>query len=362
MNYERFSADLQQQLEAVLPLMPAQIRRIVVLCRAIYLTARIHLSFIARCLPMATQQDSRIRWISRLLQARFMRQPLVYQPVLLSALAGLKLKEWYLMIDRTHLVKDQTDLVTICLYYHRRAIPLIWKQVAYGGVKLEDYVDLVQQCAALIPSDAAVIFQGDVEFGGADMIRALRQLGWDFILAQRQHVHFRRSAHDESCALSTLPVTRHQTCQIANVDLFAQERIGAIQIVAFWKREYDADGRLRREICYLATSLPLRRNIRQLGARRFGIEPFHRDYKSSGWQLDQSHLQSADLREGLLIGLALCYLLSVCLGRWLCKAGKRAYIDNHPKRQLSLFRLGWDLIVHHINGGIAIPFRLCLYS
>jgi hypothetical protein len=106
----------------------------------------------------------------------------------------------------------------------------------------------------------------------------------------------------------------------------------------------------------------LSRNIRRLGARRWGIEPFHRDYKSSGWQLDQSHLKREQLRAGLLIGLALCYLLSVCLGRWLYKIGNRAYIDNHPNRQLSLFRLGWDLIVHKINCGLDIPFRLCLYS
>ena len=61
MNYERFIEVLQHQLESVVPLMPAQIRRIILLCRSIFLTSRIHLSFMARCLPMTTQQDSRIR-------------------------------------------------------------------------------------------------------------------------------------------------------------------------------------------------------------------------------------------------------------------------------------------------------------
>ena len=362
MNYDEFIEPLQQQLQSILPLSPAQIRRVALLCRAIVLTARLHLSFLARCLPMQIQQDSRIRWLRRLLSARFMTRDRVYAPVLHAALAHLNLSEWHLIIDRTSWIKQEIDLVTVSLHYHRRAIPLVWQQVPHGGIALEDYVALVKQCVPFIPRQAQVIFHGDVEFGGAKMIRALRHLGWDFILAQRHHVHFWYKGQATHQALDTLPVTRHRSCQLANIDLFASERLSAIQIVAFWKKEYDKDGKLRREICYLATSLPLTRNIRRLGARRWGIEPFHRDYKSSGWQLEQSLLKGEALRDGLLIGLALCYLLCVCLGRWLCKTGNRAYIDNHPKRHLSLFRLGWDFIVHYINCRLNIPFRLLLYS
>lgn len=362
MNYERFVEVLQHQFEAVVPLMPAQRERIILLCRAIFLTARIHLSFLARCLPKQIQQDSRIRWIRRLLEAKFMSQELVYQPILTTSLAELRLDEWHLIIDRTNLVVDKVDLVTISLHYHRRAVPLIWRQIPYGGVALSEYVSLVQECAKLIPKKAQVIFHGDVEFGGAKMIRALRLLRWHFSLAQRQHVHIWLKGKQTSQALSTLPVTAKHSVRLAHLDLFARERIGDIQIVAFEKREYDKDGRLRREVCYLATSLSLHRNIRRLGARRWGIEPFHRDLKSSGWQIDQSLIQRDGQRAGLLIVLAVCYLLSVCIGRWLCKTGNRFYIDNHPKRQLSLFRLGWDLIVNYINCELDVPFRLILYS
>lgn len=362
MNYDEFSEVLQQELQSVLPLSQSQIRRIVLFSRAIILSARLHLSFLARCIPMLTQQDSRIRWIRRLLSARFMRQDVVYQPVLKEAIAKLRLKEWHLIIDRTSWIDHEVDIVTISLHYHKRAVPLVWQQVKHGGVPLDEYVKLVRRCVPLIPSDTPVVFHGDTEFGGAKMIRALRQLGWDFILAQRHHVHFWHIGQAQSQALNTLPVTRRCGSSLANVDLFASERIGAIQIVAFWKKEYDKDGKLRREVCYLATSLPLTRNIRRVGARRWGIEPFHRDYKSSGWQLEQSRFKKHTQREGLLVCLALCYLLCVCLGRWLCKTGQRPQIDNHPKRHLSLFRLGWDFIVHYINCRLLIPFRLRLYS
>jgi hypothetical protein len=113
MNYDEFSDALQPQLQAILPLSPAQLKRLVLLCRCIILSARLHLSFLARWLPMRIQQDSRIRWLRRLLSARFMRQDLVYQPLLQSILGRLKLKEWHLIIDRTNWLDHHVDLVTI---------------------------------------------------------------------------------------------------------------------------------------------------------------------------------------------------------------------------------------------------------
>lgn len=72
MNYDEFSEVLQQQLRSILPLSPAQMQRLVLLCCAIMLIIRLHLSFLARYLPTDTQQDSRIRWLRRLLSARLM--------------------------------------------------------------------------------------------------------------------------------------------------------------------------------------------------------------------------------------------------------------------------------------------------
>jgi len=200
---------------------------------------------------------------------------LVYHPVLKATLARLCLPEWHLIIDRTNWLDHKVDVVTISLYYHKRAIPLVWQQVKHGGDCSETYVKLINRCVPLMPTTASVIFHGDVEFGGEKIIRALRQLQWDFILAQRHHVHFAYIGQQQTQALKTLPVKSYRGVQVANIDLFASERIGAIQLLAFQKREYDKDGKIRRETCYLATSLPLTRPIRSIGRRRWAIEPFH---------------------------------------------------------------------------------------
>lgn len=360
MHYEALQEILQQVFRPILPLLPAQIGRIAGLCQALLLAGRVELTFLARCVPICAQQDSRVKWIRRLLSARFMTYDVVYRPLIRQILSELELPNWHLIIDRTALIKQQTDLVTISLYYRKRALPLIWEEVPYGGACAQVYANLIRQCAPLLPDQAQIIFHGDTEFGSAHLIRTLRQLRWQFIVGLQANVKFRSAADGPMQALRTLPVTPSRSCQLERVDLFEGDPLSSINIYAFYQPHYDKAGKRKREVCYLATSLPLTRPIRSLGRRRWGIEPFHKDYKSSGWNITASKINPTQ-RRGFLIIAAICYLLCVCLGRWLCKTGKRRQIDSHPKRRLSLFRIGWDFIVHCVHIHQTIPFRLRVY-
>ena len=149
---------------------------------------------------------------------------------------------------------------------------------------------------------------------------------------------------------------------MGNVELFAQTWLGGINLLAFYQPHYTKTGRCTRRILYLSTSLPLTRSTRRLGRRRWGTEPFYRDYKSAGWHVTWSQLQNPQRQQGLLILLALNYLLCVGLGRTLCKMGQRSSVDAKPTRHLSLFRLGWDWLIHLLCCGQPIPFRLRLYT
>jgi hypothetical protein len=88
MHYVPVEKRLQAWFSQVLPLSSAQCGRIAVLCSAIGLAGEVQLTKIARFLKGHTQPDSRVRWLQRLLQARFVSQERVYQPVLRQALAA----------------------------------------------------------------------------------------------------------------------------------------------------------------------------------------------------------------------------------------------------------------------------------
>jgi Transposase DDE domain len=362
MDYLPIEMSLQALCGAYMPLSPAQTQRIAAVSMGLLLAGEVKMSKIACFVKGARQQDSRIRWIQRLLQAPFMSQERVYQPMLKAALATFQERYWHLVIDRTTLWRGEIDLATISLNYRKRAIPLVWTQVRFGGAPEATYVGLVQACWSLIPAEAQVVFHGDTEFSSASMIRLLRQLGWDFILEQKSSTHYWDRGASASLPLSSLPLKRRGSCQRINVDLFAAERLGAINIRAFYQSRYTQSGKRQRERCYQATSLPLSAASRRLGRRRWGTEPFYRDYKSSGWKITQSELRHPQRQEGLLIILALVYLWTVCLGRWLCKTGQRHLVDTQPHRHLSLCRLGWDWLIHQLRCDHLCPVMLRLYT
>jgi len=285
MHYSSLQKQLQALFLPLLPLSPAQCRRLASLSSGLLLAGEVHLTKIARWLTGHTQQDSRVRWIQRLLEAPFLTPERVYQPVLKHALGRFRDRCWHIVIDRTTLWDAQVDLATISLQFRKRAIPLVWRRVPFGGAPEAVYIDLLKECMALVPAQVGVIFHGDSEFGSVGMIRALREHGWDFIVGQRSNTHFRPLGSGQSLPLSSLPVTPNHPCQVANVELFAQHRLGGIQLVAFYQPHHSQPGTCKRQICYLATSLPLTAAVRRLGQRRWGTEAFYRDYKSSGWHI-----------------------------------------------------------------------------
>jgi hypothetical protein len=104
--------------------------------------------------------------------------------------------------------------------------------------------------------------------------------------------------------------------------------------------------------------LPIAHTLRRVGRRRWGIECMFRDYKSSGWQIDQSGLQNSDNTETLLVLLAINYLWATILGRWLCKSGRRSDVDT--KKSVILVSFVLALIGLPINILSVVLFRLTL--
>lgn len=362
MNYSTLDVSLQALFQAILPVSRAQSQRVSRFCAALLLAGRVPLSSIARWLASDSQQASRIRWLERLLVAPFVRAELVYQPALRQALATYRAPLWHLAIDRTTLADGQTDLVSVVITWRKRAIPLVWDFVDFGGAPKARYIALVRQAAALLPPDVRVVLHGDTEFGSVDMIRALYDLEWDFILGQPANVHVQLPGEDRSRPFASLPVRRRETLLLHGVQLNAKARLGGLNVLAFYQPKHHGDTRRKRTYCYLVTSLPLTPSVRRLGRRRWAVEPFHRDLKSAGFQLPVSQVRHPARRAGLFVLVALTYLLSVCFGGWVCKTGRRRTLDAKPRRHYSLFRLGLDWLIHQFRSAQPIPPQLRLYS
>lgn len=352
---------LQTLFEEIIPLSKAQNQHLQQACVGVLLAGSSQLTRIARWLKQQTQQDSRVQWLRRLLQARFMSQEYVYYPFVQRVLAQHQATRLHLIMDRTPLADQRTDLLSLSLNFRKRAIPLVWHFMAKGMSDYELQKQLLERCQPLLPAHASVIFHGDNEFGSVRLMQYLRQLHWDFCLGQSSKNYYRLSPYGAWQSLSSLEVSKRQSVYLNHIELTKEYAYGPLNLFAFSQPRYSNRWR-KHEIRYCATSLPITPALRRLGHRRWGIECCFKDFKSSGWNIQFSDLTHPQRREGLFTVLTLSYLWTTCLGRWLCKTAHRQMVDTKPHRHLSLFRLGWDWLVHRYNSDLPCPTLSTLYS
>lgn len=363
MDYYAVEESLQALFETTLPLSARQRGRIAEVCMGVLLAGSSHLTQMARWLKREATQGSRIRWLQRVLEAPYWEQSYAYRPLVKQMLTGYKAQRWHIIMDRTHLHDTSTDLLSLNLGFRGRSIPLGWQCTPHGRTDAQTQIALLERCRSLLPSQQAILFHGDAEFDSIALLRYLQQQHWDFVVGQSKHKTY--SPHQENCwqPLSTLPVSKSRAVYVPHIDLTEKHQLGPLSLFAFYQPRFSRDGRKRkRDITYCATSLPITHTLRRFGRQRWGIEPFFQDFKSSGWQLHTSTLTHPLRRNGLLTALAVTYLWSTCLGRWLCKTGQRFQVDAHAQRHLSLFRLGWDWLVHRYRSGLPCPVILTLYQ
>jgi hypothetical protein len=81
-------------------------------------------------------------------------------------------------------------------------------------------------------------------------------------------------------------------------------------------------------------------------------------WKGHGWDLETNHWRHPDRLSRLVLALALLYVWLVLWGAALTKAGRRAWVDRHNRRDLSLFRIGLDTLHRCFALEQAVPIPL----
>lgn len=345
-----------------IPLSPAQIGRVAHASSAMLLASASCLPHIARWLNQPISQAGRVQFLNRLLDAPFMRQEYVYQPFVSASLGGLRERLWHVVIDRTTWRGYQTEVLMIALAYRGHALPLVWQVIDFGCTSADEQLQQWQRVARLIPPTQAVLVHGDTEFGSVEVMGYVRQQGWHFIFGQPSNTRYRLPHQPTWSLLRDLPVTPQHPVYLPNIEWTEAHRYRPLNLFAFHAPHQSSPESPRRDVRYCATSLPITPHLRQLGGHRWGIECLFKDCKSAGFDLQSSQLVHGQRCESLLTLLALTYWWVTCVGRWLCKTGKRRLIDAGTQRHLSLFRVGHDWLVSQFRQGYPWPLISTLYS
>ena len=90
------------------------------------------------------------------------------------------------------------------------------------------------------------------------------------------------------------------------------------------------------------------------------IEPTFRDWKSAGFDLEQTQIDDAHRLQILVLGLAVTTLWMIHIGDWQIRQGHRRQLDRIRHPDYSLFRLGRDFVrrAQTLNWSIPVGFSV----
>jgi hypothetical protein len=295
----------------------------------------VHLSKVANKIPGVAQRHSRVRRLSRFLHNGAVHVRQWYRPIALRLLqAAAQTGEIRLIIDATKVAQDH-QLLMVALAYRRRALPIAWTWIrsAKGHSSGRKQMALLAYVRQLVPESVPVIVTGDSEFTPLQAL--LEQWGWFYALRQKGTHLYRQHPDDPWRPVKSLVTAPGQCRWLSDIELTQQHR-HRCHFLAFWRRG-------EKEPWLLATNLPDARTTKRHYKVRMWIEEMFGDFKGNGMDLEKSCLSHFLPLSRLTLVVALLYVWLVAFGASTIKRGDRYLVDRKDRRDLSIFRIGYDM-------------------
>ena len=311
-----------------------------------------HLPAIATKSPAARRgstRESRQKRLVRWVQNEKVTAELFFAPFARAVLAHLSAQTLVLVMDGSEVGRGCLALV-VSVVYQGRALPLAWTVVRgkKGHFSQEAHRALLSRIREWVPDHTPVRFLGDGEFDGVELLRAVDELGWQYICRTAKNIKL-QDADGQWFSPQDLPLGEGQAWECPEVR-FTAKAYGPVQVVALWEVGM-------KEPLYLVTNLEQGRQAPVWYKKRFRIETFFSDQKSRGFHLHKSHLSDPKRVARLMIAACLAYYWVVWLGDQVVRNGWLPLIHRKNRCDLSLFQIGCIWIEYCLDEGreIGVP-------
>src|SRR5687768_1088238 len=296
------------------------------------------------------QPESRVKRLSRWLKNDEVKEEIYFLPYAEMLLQCLALETLVLVMDGSGVGRGCSALM-IHVIYKGRALPLAWvvRQCPKGHCPEALHIELVELVSALIPEGTKVVFLGDGEFDGIDLQKTMHDMGWLYAcrtakstVATWEGLIF----HLDFLGNSIKP---GKLIELKEVQ-FTRDAYGPVMVLCCWAKG-------EAEPLYLVSNMSVAEEAIRYYQKRLRIETFFSDQISRGFNIQKSHIEDPQRLSRLLIATCLAYIWIVYLGS-VCKSdGWQAIIHRRNRCDLSLFRLGLQLLEHFLNEGLPIPVQ-----
>lgn len=306
---------------------------------------------IASKTPDGRKLQSRIMRFRRWLQNEKIDATTYYHPYIEHLLQNLPEGPLVLVMDAS-LVGRGCIALLVSVLYQKRALPLCWSVVKgkKGHLPETAHTALLAKAAQIVGKDRTVVFLGDGEFDGIDLLGSLAKLGWYFVCRTSRNSVFYEG--NERFCWSDFPLQPGDRYELEDV-FFTEQGFGPVLLTALWREG-------EKEPLCLVSNLEFFDEVLLWYKKRYQIETFFSDQKSRGFHLAHSHLSAPARLERLMIATCLAYLWMVCLGALVVARGWLPQIHRTDRCDLSLFQIGLLWIEHCLNEALPllVPLRV----
>jgi hypothetical protein len=334
----------------------SRLRSFVWLLVGLFLAQSVHLSKIGKKIPGAATHKSKERRVQRIVDNPAIRVRHWYAPWITTVLEqivahGLPVR---LIVDGSK-VGFGHQLLMVAVAYRRRAIPVAWTWVkgSRGHSSSWKQVALLGYVRSLIPAGATVSLVGDSEFGGIPVLKWLDKAGWQYVIRQKGS-HLVQLPNQTHWQRFDSLISRRRQCVWLPQALLTENHAYGVNLLAYWQAG-------EKEPWLLATNYAEKGAALRAYRKRMWIEEMFGDFKGHGFDLESTQLHHFLRLSRLTLAVALLYLWLVAYGSKVIKDGLRYLVDRKDRRDLSIFRIGLDMIDRHLTNQEAFVFRWLPY-
>ncbi len=313
-----YQTHLENQLE------PSALLLFNILINILQNLKQISLEKLATAIPLPILFESRRKKLQRFLSLPSLNVKTLWFPILQKWLAQ-KFSEnqvLYLAIDRTSW--ERKNLIMISLIYEKRAIPVYFEFLPkLGSSNLSEQKEFITQVLPLF-KEYKVIVLGDREFCSVKLANWLSEKKLFFCLRLKKN-EFIQQKEGRWQELNALGLKPGVSLFIEGAKITKTSKVAGFNLTSTWRRKIR--GVAPKEGWFIMTNLESLSLATASYKKRFDIEEMFRDFKSGGYNIEETNVRDCRLI-ALILLVTFSYSLATFKGQSIKHKGLQKYVGR----------------------------------